>query len=212
MPEAHQVFAHRVGAPLAEREVVFVGAARVGVPFDRDAHRRPPAQEVRVLLQHGAIVVGQRELVVVEQHVAERPLGVQLVERLAREDLFLGQRRGRRGRRRRGRRRGRRRRRRRGTATAAGGGAGGGGAGGGTFLLHPDSPITITSTSASEGTHRRSFISGLSCVFLRLRSRDELSVRSITCQSRRDRIARVRRTGEVRAAARRTCPPPRPGR
>src|SRR5204862_6337979 len=34
-PQARQVIAHRGGAAFTEREVVLVGAARVGVPLDR---------------------------------------------------------------------------------------------------------------------------------------------------------------------------------
>ena len=45
----------------------------------------PPAQVVRVLLQHAALVVADRELVVVEHHVGQRHLGVQLRERLLRK-------------------------------------------------------------------------------------------------------------------------------
>ena len=85
-------------------------------PSTRDLRARPPLHPVRVLLQRRPRVVADRRLVEIEEHVVERPLGVQLIERLAREDLLLGQRRRRRrgGRRRRRRWRWRRRRRRRG--------------------------------------------------------------------------------------------------
>ena len=45
--EADQVVADRVGAALAERQVVLVGAARVGVPFDHDLGARSSASATR---------------------------------------------------------------------------------------------------------------------------------------------------------------------
>ena len=105
--EADQVVADRVGAALAERQVVLGGAARVGVPFDHDLRGGPALQPLGVLLQHRSRVVAQLGRVEHEERVGERLLRVQLLERLPPEDLVLGRRRGRRR-----RRRGRWRRRR----------------------------------------------------------------------------------------------------
>src|SRR5581483_657877 len=102
--EAHQVVADGCRAAFAEREVVLRRAALVAVPLDEDARRRPPRQPGRIALERRAAVLAQHVLVVVEEDVAQRALGVQLVERLAAEQLLLAERRrgarGRRGRRR----------------------------------------------------------------------------------------------------------------
>ena len=107
--EADQIVLHRVGAARAEREVVLRAAARVAVAFDGDLRARPALHPVGVALQHRPRVVADRRLVEIEEHVAERLLRVQLLERLLREDLLLGQRRRRPRRRRRRWRRWRRR-------------------------------------------------------------------------------------------------------
>src|SRR5262249_11447828 len=100
-------------AVCAEREVLLGAAARVAVPFERDRRARPPLQPVGVLLQRRARVFADLGLVEIEEDVGERPFRVQLIHRLAREDLVFAERARRRGRRGRGRR-GRRRRWRRG--------------------------------------------------------------------------------------------------
>src|SRR5262245_43245929 len=81
--------------------------------FDGDLRRGPLLQPIGVALQGGAAVVSNVGLVEIEEDVVERLLRIQLIDRLAGEDLFLRQRtrRWRGGGRRRGRRRGWRRRR-----------------------------------------------------------------------------------------------------
>src|SRR5687768_5940356 len=67
--DADQIVADRGGAPLPEREVVLVGATRVGVSFNGHAHGGPSTQVVRVSLQRGTLVVANVELVVIEADV-----------------------------------------------------------------------------------------------------------------------------------------------
>ncbi len=108
--EADQVVTDRVAAAVAEGEVVFAGASLVAVPFNADLGRRPPLHPLRVLLEQGAGIVADRRLVEIEEDVAQRPLGVQLLERLRLKISSSVSAAG---------------------AGGAGGGAGGGGAGGG---------------------------------------------------------------------------------
>jgi len=49
-----------IAAPLTEGEVVLVGAARVGVPFDRHPDRRPAPHVVGVLLKNRPLVLTHR--------------------------------------------------------------------------------------------------------------------------------------------------------
>src|SRR5690606_41106151 len=74
--EAHQVVAHRRGAPLAEREVVLARTARVGVTFDVDPRRRPPLQPLRVLLEDRAGLFGVIRTIELEVHARQRLLRV----------------------------------------------------------------------------------------------------------------------------------------
>ena len=76
--EADQIVLDRVRPPVAERQVVFARPALVGMPFDRDPGRRPPLHPLGILLQRPARVVANRRFVEIEEHVAERTLGVEL--------------------------------------------------------------------------------------------------------------------------------------
>ena len=58
--ELHQISLHRVGAALAETEVVFRGAALVAVAFDVDARAGPALQPGRVGRQRGPAFVLDR--------------------------------------------------------------------------------------------------------------------------------------------------------
>ena len=87
--QADQIVADRVGAALAERQVVFVGAARVGVPLDHHLGARPLLHPVDVLLDRPRAPLRELGRVEGEEHVAERLFAVQLIQRLALEDLLL---------------------------------------------------------------------------------------------------------------------------
>ena len=137
--EAHQVVLHRASRGGCRAPRLYLGAAaRVAVAFERDLHAGPLLHPVRVLLQRRLRVVANRRLVEIEEHVVQRLLRVELIDRLAREDLLLAQR-ARRGRRWRRRRRRRRRRWRR-AALPAVAAAAAAGAGGGNLLVAAGRP------------------------------------------------------------------------
>src|SRR5262249_4821464 len=86
--KAAEVLLHRAGAARAETQVVLGAAARVAVALHGDLRAGPLLHPVGVLLQGGLAFVADVRPVELEEDVLERALGVQLLERLAREDLF----------------------------------------------------------------------------------------------------------------------------
>ena len=87
--QADKIVAHLRRPALAQREVVFVRAARVGVPLHRDARGRPTHHPRGVLLEAGLPGVAQVSAVVREKHCIERLLLIQRVQRPARKHLVL---------------------------------------------------------------------------------------------------------------------------
>src|ERR1043166_5129369 len=63
---ADEVLLRRRGPAVAERQVVFVGAALVAVPADADAEGRVGLQDRHLLVQHGGVTAPDERLVVVE--------------------------------------------------------------------------------------------------------------------------------------------------
>src|SRR4029079_7677279 len=91
--EAYQVFLHCGRAARPKTQVVLRAAARVAMAFERDLRGRPALHPVGVLLQRTAGVAPDRRLIEIEENVVERVLGIELIERLARENLLFGERR-----------------------------------------------------------------------------------------------------------------------
>ncbi len=63
-----QIFAHRLRAAGAERDVVFAGAALVGVAFDGEGVAVVVAEPLRLLVERGAGLLGQLRRVGLEEH------------------------------------------------------------------------------------------------------------------------------------------------
>ena len=85
-PEVDEIVLHRSRATRTEGEVVFGAPARIAVALDRDLRARPALHPVGVALEHRTGVVANRRLVEVEEDLSQRLLGVQLLERLIREE------------------------------------------------------------------------------------------------------------------------------
>ena len=61
MPRLDEVVAHRGGAPLAERQVVFRRADVAGVPFDLDPQRPGCACSVAIASSSARVASGRSE-------------------------------------------------------------------------------------------------------------------------------------------------------
>ena len=91
--QTDQIGLHGVGAALPEPEVVLRGATLVAVSLDVDAGAGPAFQVVGILREDRPCIVTDGRRIEIEEDIAERPFRVQLIERLLRKDLLLGQRR-----------------------------------------------------------------------------------------------------------------------
>ena len=61
-PREREVFAHGLGAARAERDIVFAGAALVGMTFDGEGVLRVAGQPLRLVVEGGARLRRQRRL------------------------------------------------------------------------------------------------------------------------------------------------------
>ena len=88
--QAHKVIPHGFGAAFGQRQVVFVGAARVSVPLDDDLRRRPALQPLQVLLQARPGRLRRFDRVLGEKDVGRAAPLIQFIESLfARRSLLL---------------------------------------------------------------------------------------------------------------------------
>ena len=87
--EAGEIAAYGPCPAITQGEVVLRRAPRIAVALDRYSHVRPPLQPLGVLLQNVSIRWRNRGTVQLEEHRGEMLLGVQILERLPGEDIFL---------------------------------------------------------------------------------------------------------------------------